>query len=112
MELLEDCPLLNDAGYTNIVFVPHQNPKKQGYVYRVAKLKTKLFLLRLNIDENEWEKLGETALPRNFYLNLIPLFSGRFIAILGDIKPYLFDTYFMEWTEYEMVPGSHPIVPR
>ena len=115
MELLQDCPLINDAGYTNIVFIPDTdaaNKKKQGHVYRIAKFKTKMYLLRYSIDENEWEKLGETLAPRNLYLTLVPFFSGRIIAILGDIKPYLFDTRFNEWVEYQMVPGSHPIVPR
>lgn len=87
MDVLNDCPLLNDAGYTNIVHVPDRSadPKKRGFVYRVAKFKTKLILMRYIIDEDEWEKLGEMKAPRNFYLTLLPLYSGRYIAILGDI---------------------------
>ena len=52
----------------------------------------KLVMLRYDIEEDEWEKVGETKLPRNQYLTLMGMFKGRYIAVLGDLKPLIFDT--------------------
>ena len=113
MELLKDCPLQGDASYTNIVFSEDNlNKKKQGFIYRVSKYKTKLVLLRYDIEDDNWERIGETKLPRNQCLTLMPMFKGRFIAALGDLKPLIFDTVLKEWITCELHPGSHPLVPR
>ena len=91
MELLKDCPLVSDAAYTNIVFVKDPIDKK-GYIYRVAKVKASLVLMRYDLEDDEWEKLGEAKMQKNLYLTIMPMFSDRFIAILGDRMPYIFDT--------------------
>ena len=58
--------------------------------------------------------MGEYAYKRaqSCYQTLLPMFTGRFIAILGDLEMRLFDTTHREWVEVELVKGSHPIVPR
>ena len=113
MELLNDCPLLADAGYTNIIFTDDPSGRKpKGFVYRISKLKTKLVLVRYDVEEDEWEQLAETKMGRQQYLTLMPIFSGRFITILGDLKLLIYDVVQREWISVDLCPGSHPIVPR
>ena len=82
-----------DASYTNIIFSQDNlGEKRKGFIYRISKYKMKLVMLRYDIEEDEWEKVGETKLPRNQYLTLMGMFKGRYIAVLGDLKPLLFDT--------------------
>lgn len=40
------------------------------------------------------------------------MFCGRFIAVLGDLKPMIFDTILKVWISCDLAPGSHPLVPR
>ena len=54
MKLLADCPIMNDAGYTNIIYVPDKHKKKGGYVYRIAKKRSKLHIMRYDVFEDEW----------------------------------------------------------
>ena len=48
MQVLKECPFVSDAAYTNIVFV--KDPiSKISYIYRVARLKESLVLMRYDI---------------------------------------------------------------
>ena len=113
MEMLPDCPLHSDAAYTNILYSICPLTKK-GYIYRIAKHKTKLILLRYSLSDEEegWSKLSETPAAKNIYLTLMPIFNGRFIAILGERMPLIYDLIHNQWIKTELAPGSHPIVPR
>ena len=54
MKMLADCPVMNDAGYTNIIYIPDKQNKKGGYVYRIAKKRSKLHIMRYDVFEDEW----------------------------------------------------------
>lgn len=120
MELLKECPLVSDSAYTNIVYVAEEQQQTRkvdrkivkNYIYRVGKVKQNLVLVRYDIDKDEWERLGEVKVKLNALLTLVPIFSGRLLAILGDLTPYLYDTVHKEWLSWELAAGSHPIVPR
>ena len=73
-----------------------------------------MVLLRYDIDGEEWEQVADLNLAKNanIYLTLLPMFTGRFIAILGDLQMRLFDTTHREWVPCELMQGSHPVVPR
>ena len=47
MKMLADCPVMNDAGYTNIIYIPDKLNKRGGYVYRIAKKRSKLTIVGL-----------------------------------------------------------------
>ena len=114
IELLPGTALRSDsAAYTNLVHVIEPASKK-SCVYRVNKIKTKLYLLRFAIDAEVWEQVADVNLAKNanLFLTLIPMFSGRFIAILGDLQMRLYDTTHREWVPCELIKGSHPVVPR
>ena len=64
---------------------------KSGVGVREAFIAT-MRQIPITREEDEWEKVGETKLPRNQYLTLMGMFKGRLIAVLGDLKPLLFDT--------------------
>jgi len=59
MKMLADCPVMNDAGYTNIIYVPDKHNAKGGFIYRIAKERSKLFMMRYDIREDEWEILKD-----------------------------------------------------
>ena len=42
----------------------------------------------------------------------MPMFSDRFLAIIGDQQLMLYDTVHCDWVPCELMQGSHPIVPR
>jgi len=57
--MLADCPVMNDAGYTNIIYVPDKHNKRGGFVYRLAKKKSKLHMMRYDLLEDEWQMLKD-----------------------------------------------------
>jgi hypothetical protein len=77
-------------------------------------LKKASVLLRLDIKEDAWEQLAETTHDKdmNGYVNMLAMFSGRVIAILGDRMPKFYDTVQKAWIQVKLAPGSHPVVPR
>lgn len=94
-EIMADCPLRSEFGaYTNILHVRDPTDQNQKYIYRLSRNKKVSVLMRLDIKENVWEQLGETNHDKdmNGYVNLLAMFSGRVIAILGDRMPKFYDT--------------------
>ena len=79
----------------------------------MGKIKSKFFLARYNVELDEWEKLKEAKIEARFmYLTLMSMFKGRFIAIIGMMKPLIYDVVMQDWVVIDYVPGSHPVVPR
>ena len=81
---------------------------------KTARNPPKLIMHRYGVTEEEWETLGETPIAKNSntYLTLLPIFNGRYIAVLGDLMPRFFDCSLKDWIKCELVKGSHPVVPR